>query len=235
MDEIIHEAVKEGRTARLLLHSCCAPCSSYVLEYLSQYFLITAFYYNPNITDKYEYEKRAEELKRLIREQPHLHEVAFLRGEYEPGKFFEAAKGFEGCREGGERCRLCFSLRLRETARIAAEGCFDEKEGLRIPAGSFDFIATTLTISPLKDADVLTEIGEAAAREFGVKYLPSDFKKRGGYQRSIALSGEYGLYRQDYCGCVYSMRHDLDLKGRNQAGVAHPPGTKELPDQDPYS
>ncbi|MDO5702782.1 MAG: epoxyqueuosine reductase QueH, partial [Lachnospiraceae bacterium] len=181
LDSVIDIIKKEGRVPRLLLHSCCAPCSSYVLEYLSEIFSITAFYYNPNITEKNDYEKRVEELKRLIREQPHLHEVHFLEGRYEPERFFEAARGYENCREGGERCMRCFDLRLRESARTAAEG-------------GFDFYATSLTISPLKNAALLNEIGEEAGREYGVKWLPSDFKKRNGYRRSVELSLEYGLY-----------------------------------------
>lgn len=191
LDSVIDNIKKEGRVPRLLLHSCCAPCSSYVLEYLSDYFGITAFYYNPNITEKEEYEKRVEELRRLIREQPHLHEVHFLPGRYEPERFFEAARGFEDCREGGERCMRCFDLRLRESARTAAEG-------------GYDCFTTSLTISPLKNAAALNAIGEKAGAEYGVTWLPSDFKKRNGYRRSVELSNEYGLYRQNYCGCVFS-------------------------------
>ena len=193
MDDLIEGLKKEGRVPALFLHSCCAPCSSYVFEYLSEYFDITDFYYNPNIYPPEEYEKRVREIKRLIEEQPHKHEVAFAEGKYDPERFFEIAKGLEKCHEGGERCAKCFELRLRETAKEAKER-------------GFDLVTTSLTISPLKNAALLNEIGEKVCREEGVTWLPSDFKKRGGYQRSIELSKEYGLYRQDYCGCVFSKR-----------------------------
>ena len=193
LDKIIAEHEKAGEVPKLFLHSCCAPCSSYCLEYLSRYFHITDFYYNPNITDEEEYIKREEELGKLIREQPHLYEVQFVRGKYEPDRFFEISRGLEDCPEGGERCFRCFELRLSETARIAAQG-------------GYDYFTTTLTISPLKNAQKLNEIGMRLAKEYGVKWLPSDFKKKSGYLRSIELSKDYGLYRQDYCGCVYSMR-----------------------------
>ncbi len=199
MEEHILRAQKEGKVPRLLLHSCCAPCSSYVLEYLSGYFSITLFYFNPNIYPPEEYEKRVEEQARLIEEQPHLYPVTLLKGEYDPRRFFEAAKGHEKDREGGERCFRCYELRLREAAEMAAEG-------------GYDYFTTTLSISPLKNAEKLNEIGEKAAEEFGVAYLPSDFKKKGGYQRSVELSREYGLYRQNFCGCVYS-RDGLDTPG----------------------
>ncbi len=193
MDDLIEGLKKEGRVPALFLHSCCAPCSSYVFEYLSEYFDITDFYYNPNIYPPEEYEKRVREIKRLIEEQPHKHEVAFVEGKYDPERFFEIAKGLEKCPEGGERCAKCFELRLRETAKEAKER-------------GFDLVTTSLTISPLKNAALLNEIGERVCREEGVTWLPSDFKKRGGYQRSIELSKEYGLYRQVYCGCVFSNR-----------------------------
>ena len=193
LEKIIKENENNGIVPTLLLHSCCAPCSSYCLEYLASYFRITDFYYNPNITEEEEYRKRETELARLIEEQPHLHKVAFLRGNYEPEKFFEISSGLENCPEGGERCFRCYALRLRETARIAAEK-------------GFDYFTTTLTISPLKNAQKLNQIGLELASEYGVKWLPSDFKKKNGYLRSIELSKEYGLYRQDYCGCVYSVR-----------------------------
>lgn len=193
LDKIITAHEKAGEVPSVFLHSCCAPCSSYCLEYLSRYFNITDFYYNPNITDEAEYRKREAELAKLIREQPHLHEVQFVRGNYEPGRFFGIARGLEDCPEGGERCFRCYELRLSETARMAAQG-------------GFDYFTTTLTISPLKNAQKLNEIGMRLAETYGVKWLPSDFKKKSGYLRSIELSKEYGLYRQDYCGCVYSMR-----------------------------
>ena len=197
LDKIIE---KIGYKApRLFLHSCCAPCSSYVLEYLRQYFRITVFYYNPNITEDVEYRKRVEEQKRLIaaynETQGHLIEI--IEGDYEPECFFEMTKGLEDCPEGGERCFACYELRLRETAKRAS-------------AGAYDYFTTTLTISPLKNAVKLNEIGERLAEEYYVNWLPSDFKKRGGYGRSIELSKEYDLYRQNYCGCVYSRKQRLD-------------------------
>lgn len=179
---------------RLLLHSCCAPCSSYCMEYLRDYFDLTVFYYNPNITLTAEYEKRVAEEKRLIEaynRMPGKRSIQMKEGTYDPERFYEMAKGLERCPEGGERCFRCYELRLRETARVAAE------EG-------YELFTTTLTISPLKNAAKLNEIGERLAKEYGVAFLNSDFKKRGGYQRSIELSKEYALYRQDYCGCVYS-------------------------------
>lgn len=178
----------------LFLHSCCAPCSSYVLEYLCGIFHITVFYFNPNISATEEYRKRAAEQKRLIEaynREGKGYPISVEEGDYDPVHFYEAVRGLENCPEGGERCFRCFDLRLRETARRAAEG-------------GFDYFCTTLTISPLKNARKLNEIGQALAREYGVAWLPSDFKKREGYKRSIELSRQYGLYRQDYCGCVYS-------------------------------
>ena len=193
LEKIILANERSGHIPSVLLHCCCAPCSSYCLEYLSRSFYVTAFYYNPNITDEQEYRKREEELKRLIGRQPYLNEVRFAGGTYEKELFFAAARGLEAVPEGGERCFRCYELRLAETARLAAEG-------------QYDYFTTTLTISPLKNAEKLNETGMRLSDEYGVKWLPSDFKKRGGYQRSIELSGEYGLYRQNYCGCVYSRR-----------------------------
>lgn len=202
LDKLINELQKKQTDAayhvpRLLLHSCCAPCSSYVLEYLSQYFEITVLYYNPNIFPEEEYQKRVEEQKRLIAALPVRHPVSFVEGRYQPEEFFAVAKGLEDVPEGGERCRKCFRLRLEETARLAAEG-------------KYDYYTTTLSISPLKNAQALNEIGQELAAVYEVPYLPSDFKKRGGYQRSIELSREYELYRQNFCGCVYSMRESTD-------------------------
>ncbi len=179
---------------RLLLHSCCAPCSSYCMEYLREYFRITVFYYNPNITGQEEYRKRVQEEIRLIGAfNRQGREIEIIEGDYEPDCFLEMAKGLENCAEGGERCFRCYELRLRKTAELAKER-------------EFDFFTTTLTISPLKNAAKLNEIGERLAKEYDVAWLPSDFKKRGGYQRSIELSREYDLYRQDYCGCGFSKR-----------------------------
>ena len=175
----------------ILLHSCCAPCSSYCLEYLSKYAKITAFYYNPNITDRAEYEHRVAELKRLIEEMPMENKAKFLEGSYDPDSFYCIAKGLEGEPECGRRCIKCYELRLRKTAEEAVKG-------------GYDYFTTTLTISPLKDAQVLNRLGIKLGEEYGVKYLPSDFKKNGGCQRSIELSKEYNLYRQNFCGCEYS-------------------------------
>ena len=191
LDGILSRLEEEKRVPTLLLHSCCAPCSSYVLEYLSRYFSITVFYYNPNISPREEYEKRVQEIRRLIREMPVEHPVAFLEGKYEPERFYQVTKGLESAPEGGERCFLCYRLRLSEAARAAVEG-------------GFDYFTTTLSISPLKSAAVLNEIGQELAEIYRVPHLPSDFKKRNGYKRSIELSEEYHLYRQNYCGCVFS-------------------------------
>ncbi len=193
LDNITEELEKKSRVPRLLLHACCAPCSSYCLEYLSKYFRITVFYYNPNIFPAEEYRKRVAELKRFISEFPASNPVELIEGEYDPERFYEIAKGFEDVPEGGERCLRCFRLRLFEAAGMAAEG-------------GFDYFTTTLSISPMKNASRLNEIGEEAALKYGVKWLPSDFKKKNGYKRSIELSREYGLYRQDYCGCEFSQR-----------------------------
>ncbi|MCH5258854.1 MAG: epoxyqueuosine reductase QueH [Lachnospiraceae bacterium] len=227
LDKIIEDIGAGNESApTLFLHSCCAPCSSYVLEYLREYFRITVFYYNPNISMEEEYRKRVAEQKRLIKAYNEeisgkdaqnvnpkgellqgralqngkaqgkkssniCYLIDIIEGDYDPGCFYEIAQGLEQCPEGGERCFACYELRLRETAK-------------RAQAGKYDYFATTLTISPLKNAVKLNEIGERLAAEYGVNWLPSDFKKKGGYQRSIELSKEYDLYRQDYCGCVYS-------------------------------
>lgn len=186
------ETVKEP--PRLFLHSCCAPCSSYVLEYLSPYFAITVFYYNPNISKAEEYRKRVEEQKRLIgayNREKKGYPIEVIEGDYEPARFFEVAKGYEDVPEGGERCFRCFELRLGETA-------------VRAKAKGYDYFATTLTISPLKNAVKINEIGQALAEEYGIEWLPSDFKKKDGYKRSIELSAQYELYRQNYCGCAFS-------------------------------
>lgn len=193
LDKVIEVLQRQGRVPRLLLHSCCAPCSSYVLEYLSRYFEITVFYYNPNIYPPEEFGKRVEEQKRLIAQLPAAHPISFLDGPYEPERFYEMARGLEQVPEGGERCFKCYRLRLTETAEMAR-------------AGKYDYFTTTLSISPLKNAEKLNEIGGQLAKDYGVDYLYSDFKKRNGYKRSTELSREYGLYRQDYCGCEFSAR-----------------------------
>ena len=191
LDKIIFNLTDKGVTPTLLLHSCCAPCSSYVLEYLSNYFHITIFYYNPNISSIEEYERRVAEQKRLIQELPVKNPIRFILGNYEPDRFYQMAKGMEKLSEGGIRCEKCYEMRLRETAVLAKE------EG-------FDYFTTTLSISPHKNAAKLNEIGEILSSEVGVSYLCSDFKKKNGYKRSTELSKEYNLYRQDYCGCIYS-------------------------------
>ena len=193
LETVIKENESKSRVPRLLLHSCCAPCSSYVLEYLSDYFEITVFYYNPNISPAEEYEKRAAEQQHLIRELPAKHPIHLVVGAYEPERFYAVSRGLEMVPEGGERCFQCFRLRLEEAAKMAAEG-------------GFDYFATTLTISPLKNAQKLNEIGEELSELYKVEHLPSDFKKKNGYKRSVELSALYGLYRQNYCGCVFSKR-----------------------------
>ena len=193
LEAVIKENESKSRVPRLLLHSCCAPCSSYVLEYLSDYFEITVFYYNPNISPAEEYEKRAAEQQHLIRELPAKHPIHLVVGAFEPERFYAVSRGLEQVPEGGERCFRCFRLRLEEAAKMAAEG-------------GFDYFATTLTISPLKNAQKLNEIGEELSELYKVEHLPSDFKKKNGYKRSVELSALYGLYRQNYCGCVFSKR-----------------------------
>ena len=191
----------------LFLHSCCAPCSSYCMEYTREYFDVTVFYYNPNISSEEEYRKRLEEEKRLIEafnkqvetgsfvmnSSSNATLIHIVEGDYLPQVFYDMAKGLEQCPEGGSRCFKCYELRLRETFRVAKER-------------GFDYVASTLTISPLKNAEKINEIGFALAEEYGVAWLPCDFKKKNGYKRSIELSKEFDLYRQNFCGCVYSMR-----------------------------
>lgn len=208
MKKVVEENKKQGAVPSLLLHACCAPCSSACMERVRDEFETTVFFYNPNITDAEEYNRRAKELERLIGEynkMKHNGEIYFLEGRYEPREFTAIAKGYENCPERGKRCLRCYELRLKEAAKEARER-------------GFDYFTTTLTISPLKDADVLNEIGYRAAKEINefvsiggksladkeIKWLPSDFKKDDGYKRSTQLSHEYNLYRQDYCGCVYS-------------------------------
>lgn len=213
--------LQQDGSRKLLLHSCCAPCSSYCMEYLREYFQITVFYYNPNITEISEYKRRVQEEKKLIQKyneqvqlykkkypdmeqegevmtfpsgisiSQHTNMIEIMEGDYEPELFLKMAKGLENCPEGGERCFACYELRLRKTALMAAEL-------------GFDLFTTTLTISPLKNAEKLNEIGRKVAAEYGISFLPSDFKKKNGYKRSIELSHLYELYRQDYCGCGFS-------------------------------
>lgn len=193
LDRELERIVSEQRTPRLLLHVCCAPCSSYVLEYLSRYFAITVLFYNPNISPASEYNVRAEELQRLVATMPLSNPVEVIVSDYDPAPFLNIAEGREDLPEGGERCTACYRLRLEESARIAQKD-------------RYDYFTTSLSISPLKDAERLNTIGGELATQYGVPYLFSDFKKREGYKRSIQLSAEYNLYRQDYCGCAYSKR-----------------------------
>ena len=189
----LEKILNETDGQKLLLHSCCAPCSSYVLSYLSDYFKITVLYYNPNISDENEYNKRKSEQIRLISELPSKYPIEIIERGYEPEKFFEISKGLEDVPEGGERCFGCYRLRLEKAAKAAKEL-------------SFDWFCTTLSISPLKNAEKINEIGNELAEKYGVKFLPSDFKKKEGFKRSIELSRKYDLYRQNYCGCVYSKK-----------------------------
>ena len=190
LDRII-ENISPDNPPRLLLHSCCAPCSSYTLEYLSRYFDITVYYFNPNISPKQEFDKRFEEQKRLISQMPFKNRVTLVEGDYNYDDFLEIAKGLENVPEGGERCFRCYKMRLESTARLAKEQ-------------GFDYFCTTLSISPLKNSQKINELGFEIEEKYGVKWLPSDFKKREGYKRSIQLSREYSLYRQNFCGCVFS-------------------------------
>ncbi|MBS7007930.1 epoxyqueuosine reductase QueH [Anaerostipes sp.] len=188
--DCIIEGLQDQRPS-LLLHSCCAPCSSYVLEYLSKYFQITVYYFNPNIDSKEEYEKRAREQERLISEMGLSNQVSFIKETFRPEEFYQAVKGYEKEPEGGKRCLKCYRLRLTEAARKAKEL-------------ESDYFTTTLTISPLKNAQWLNEIGQESEEQYQVKFLPSDFKKKNGYKRSVELSQKFGLYRQSFCGCIFS-------------------------------
>ena len=220
LEEILRGLDPEAEAPTLLLHSCCGPCSSYVLEYLREYFRITVFYYNPNITEDEEYRKRLAEEQRLIAAYNaqvdegvfgdmhftgHAHRIDILEAPYDPETYLEQVRGMEDLPEGGERCTKCFALRLRKTAETAA-------------AVGADYCSTTLTISPLKDAQRLNRIGEACAARCGVRWLPGDFKKKDGYKRSIELSRIFDLYRQDYCGCVFSKR-ERERADRAAAGT----------------
>ncbi|MBQ9609199.1 MAG: epoxyqueuosine reductase QueH [Lachnospiraceae bacterium] len=206
IEEIIKSREKGDDLPSLLLHGCCAPCSSYVLEYLNSYFNITSFYYNPNISEETEYRKRVSELERLIKELPVENQVELLEGSYIPAEFDDAVKGLETLGERSRRCYACYELRLKETARVAADK-------------GFDYFTTTLSISPYKNARWLNEIGERFSKEYGVEYLYADFKKRNGYKRSIELSEQYHLYRQDYCGCRYSKEESERKKANKNVDI----------------
>ena len=198
MQMVMEKIGRQGIVPRLLLHSCCAPCSTVCLERLSEVFAVTVFYYDPNIFPEEEYRFRKEEQIEFIRRHPFAHPVDFIDGDYDTERFYEAVKGHESDPERGERCRICYRLRLGRTAEKAAEG-------------GFPYIASTLTLSPLKDTEALNTIGEEEAARCGVIWLPSDFKKRNGFLRSCEITNEYGMYRQDYCGCVYSLRGKEEL------------------------
>lgn len=182
---------------KLFLHSCCGPCSSYVIEYLSNYFKITIYYYNPNISEKTEFNKRLEEQKRIVRELPTKYKVDVIEGNFDNDRYEDIIKGLENEPEGGSRCYKCYKLRMEETAKMA------KKLG-------YDYFTTTLSISPYKNANWINEIGEELEKEYDIKYLYADFKKKNGYKRSIELSRIYNLYRQDYCGCKYSIRNKIE-------------------------
>ncbi len=204
LEELIQKNKEKAIVPTLLLHSCCAPCSSYVLEYLSKYFKITVFYYNPNISPEDEYLKRKEEQTRLIQEMKTVYPVQILDCDYDNSLYEEAIQGLENEPERGSRCTICFRMRLEKTAQVALRE-------------HFDYFGTTLTVSPYKNAKLLNEMGRQMENTYSVKFLFSDFKKKNGYKRSIELSQEYHLYRQDYCGCKYSKleRERLLLEKKN--------------------
>ncbi|MGN0497968.1 MAG: epoxyqueuosine reductase QueH [Acutalibacteraceae bacterium] len=201
MDALLEKNKSLGLVPKLLLHSCCAPCSSYVIEYLSDYFEITVFYYNPNLYPDDEYEIRSGEQKRFISEFKSKYPLSYLDAEFIPNEFYSRVKGLENEKEGGKRCEKCFELRLEKTAALAKEK-------------DFDYFATTLTISPLKNAALINKIGSELSEKYGVRYLASDFKKKNGFKRSTELSRQYNLYRQDYCGCVFSKRERTEKCGK---------------------
>ena len=202
LDTEIKRITASGIRPGLLLHACCAPCSSYVLEYLSRFFEITLYFYNPNITPAEEYTYRCDELERLVDEMLPEADIKIVKAEYNSEEFYNIAKGLEDALEGGERCMRCYRLRLEATARFAAQG-------------GYDYFTTTLSISPYKNSRKLNEIGAELSDAYGVGYLFSDFKKKNGYKRSCELSEIYGLYRQDYCGCEFS-RMQRDNKNNHK-------------------
>ena len=193
LEKIIEKNKRDGIIPTLLLHACCAPCSSYVLEYLSEYFHITVVFYNPNISSDEEYNHRAKELIRFINEMEFVNPVKVIIEDYIPEEFYHMVKGMENCKEGGNRCFKCYELRLERAAMMAKEK-------------GFDYFTTTLSISPLKNAEKLNEIGKQLEEKYDINYLYSDFKKKNGYKRSIELSKEHNLYRQNFCGCKFSKR-----------------------------
>lgn len=203
MEKILFELEQTGKRPSLLLHSCCGPCSSAVLERLIPHFSVTVFFYNPNILPKEEYQKRLSEQRRLLKE---MGDIPLIEGRYDPERFLSCVQGMEELPEGGARCERCFALRMEETARL----CREEK---------YDLFCTTLTVSPHKNARQVNQATEKAALQEGVTSLPADFKKRGGYQRSLVLSREHGLYRQAFCGCPFSLQKPADLQVTPSEGV----------------
>ena len=198
-DNVFKDIIKNIKgTPRVLLHSCCAPCSSQVLARLSDYFLVTVLYYNPNIEPFSEYEKRKEEQKRFIKSFPSKNQISFLDCDYENEKFKIMAKGLENIPEGGERCHKCYTLRMEKTATLAKKN-------------NFDYFCTTLSVSPFKNSKVLNEIGTSLEKKYNIKYLYSDFKKEDGYKKSFEYSKKYNLYRQNYCGCIYSKENKKEI------------------------
>ena len=198
-DNVFKDIIKNIKgTPRVLLHSCCAPCSSQVLARLSDNFLVTVLYYNPNIEPFSEYEKRKDEQKRFIKSFPSKNQISFLDCDYENEKFKIIAKGLENIPEGGERCHKCYTLRMEKTAALAKEN-------------NFDYFCTTLSVSPFKNSRVLNEIGNVLEKKYDIKYLYSDFKKEDGYKKSIEYSKKYNLYRQNYCGCIYSKENKKEI------------------------
>ena len=209
MEDILAKESEKGRIPKLLLHSCCAPCSTYVLEYLSPHFDIGVLYYNPNILPSEEYYKREAEQKRFIDLVNKVNKIELIQAEYNPQEYFDAVKGFENDKEGGLRCGLCFDLRLNEAAKYAKEH-------------GYDYFTTTLSISPHKNADLINHLGELLENKYDVSYLYADFKKKNGFKRSIELCNQYDVYRQNYCGCIFSLKEaqermkDMELKSENQ-------------------
>lgn len=190
------ELAKITTPKKILLHSCCAPCSSHVITYLAPYYNITVLYYNPNIYPKEEYEKRKQEQIKLINELNTPNKLDYLDCDYDNDVYEELIKGYENCPERGARCPICFKLRLEKTAKLAKEH-------------NYDYFCTTLTVSPYKNATQINEIGASLSNKYQIKWLYSDFKKEDGYKKSIELSKKYNLYRQNYCGCIYSQRNKI--------------------------
>ena len=197
MDDELEKIHASGEVPKLFLHACCAPCSSYCLEYLTEHFEVTLFYHNPNISPASEYDYRLNELKRLVEEQPHKYPVSIYKAPYDPTVFYDRAKGHEKDPERGERCQMCIKQRLELTAEMAAKG-------------GYDYFTTTLSLSPYKDEQYINELGGKLAEQYGVSYLFSDFRQRNGFERSIELSEKYNLYQQNFCGCVFSKHYPED-------------------------